>query len=110
MSTTTTYGSWNNHGDSYALTVEATVENSLNGAPFEWVERLTESGALATIVSEYRDEIEAALPPSVSLCGNEFIGPACVKDRDWEGDLDISGRIEEIDLFAIVERHDPDLV
>lgn len=110
MITTTSYGTWNNHGDAYALTVEASVAEALGGAPNEWCERMENSGAIAKIVSEYRAAIEAALPPSVSLCGDEFIGPAYEADVDWDGELDLTARIEKINLFEIVEHHDVDLV
>lgn len=108
MSTNTSYGTWNNHGDRLTSNVETTVEDSLNGGSGEWVERMRTSGAIAKIISDYRDAIEAALPPSVSLCGDQFIGPAYEADCDWDGDLDISGCIKAIDLYAIVERHDID--
>lgn len=109
MTTTTDYGTWNNHGDRGELTVEATVANFLNGGDTDWQERVESSGAFDKMVADYRDAIQAALPDGVYLTGNEFIGPAYEADHTWEGELDLHGRIEGIDLGPIVERHDPDL-
>lgn len=108
MTTTTDYGSWNNHGDSYELTVEATVLNYLNGGDSDWQERVESTGAFDHMVSDYRDAIQAALPEGVFLTGNEFIGPYYEADQSWEGELDIHALIQEIDLTPIVDRHDPD--
>jgi len=110
MTTTTSYGTWNNHGDRWHSTVEDTVSNTLDGGAPEWRERMHSSGAFAQICSEYRAQIEEALPPDVSLCGNEFYGPSDDTEKSWEGELDISSLIEDIDLEAIVEKHNIDLV
>lgn len=109
MVTTTSYGTWNNHGDKYNTSVEASVTDAINGGDADWRERVDSTGAFDSIVADYRQAINDALPDSVSLCGDEFIGPYYDDDCGWEGELNISELIEEIDLFAIVEKHDPDL-
>lgn len=113
----TTYGFWNNHGDHYETTVSASVGNMLSGGHPDWVTRVIDTGAFDKMVRDYRDAIENALPPSVSLCGEEFIGPHRPEEDEWadypvneDGNLDIHAIVESIDLDAIVERHDPDLV
>ena len=108
MTTTTSYGTWCNHGDRYNVSVEATVTDYIGGGDREWRERVESSGAFDKMVSDYRDAVNEALPASVSLCGDEFYGPYYEADHDWDGELDIAGLIEDIDLGEIVERHDPD--
>ena len=108
MVTTTSYGIWNhydiwNHVDRYNLTVEATITDAFgadgaDGFDFE------------AIVSDYRTAINAALPPGVALCGNEFITD-CVFDCDCDCDAaagarDIKTIVDEVDLWEIIERHD----
>ena len=116
MTTTTSYGTWNNHGDRTEVAVEASVATYLNGGPTEWVEQCQETGALDAMVDAYRAAINAALPDEVALCGDEFYGPYYAEDRSWGQDLndeigrlDIAAIIEDIDLGKIVEAHDPDL-
>lgn len=109
MVTTTSYGTWNNYGDRSNSTVEATIADFINGGDDDWRERVETSGALEKMAADYRAEINKALPDSVSLCGNEFIGPYYATDYDWDGDLNISEIIASVDLDAIVERHAPDL-
>lgn len=108
MVTTTDYGTWCNHGDRYNLTVEATVCDAINGGDNEWQERVQSTGAFDRIVSDYRDAIDAALPEGVTLAGDQFYGPYYEADWTWDGELDIAGLIEAIDLYEIVARHDPD--
>lgn len=108
MTTTTSYGTWCNHGDHSNVTVEASVLDFISGGDDEWRDLMESSGALGHVVDDYRDEINDALPEGVRLAGNEFYGPAYEKDFAWEGELDIAEIIEEIDLGEIVERHDPD--
>lgn len=107
--TTTSFGTWNNHGDDVNLTVEASVADYIGGGGADWIERVETSGAFEAMVADYRTAINEALPDRVSLNGDEFYGPAYDDDCAWEGELDISGIIEGIDLGEIVERHDPDL-
>lgn len=115
MTTTTGYGTWNNHGDSSALTVEATVAGYISGADSEWIDRIQADGSFDDMVAAYRAAINAALPDGVSLNGNDFYGPAYDADKDFDGyptdedgALDITAIITEINLAAIVDEHDPD--
>lgn len=108
MTTTTRYGTWCTDGDRANTTIGATVLDYLNGGDADWRERVEASGAFDRMVVDYRDAINAALPASVSLCGDEFIGPYHAADREWDGELDIAAIVESIDLGAIIERHDPD--
>lgn len=107
--TTTTYGTWNNFGDRWEVTVEGTVLSYIGGAPQEWVERVEESGAFDAMVAHYRIAINRALPDGVSLVGDEFYGPYYEADHTWDGELDIAEIIEGVDLGEIVDHHDPDL-
>lgn len=108
MTTTTEYGTWNNHGDRSALTVEDTVTSYIGGGDSEWVERCETTGALENMVAAYRTAINNALPNGVSLAGDNFYGPYYETDQDWDGELDIAEIITGIDLGAIVAEHDPD--
>lgn len=115
MTTTTSYGTWNNHGDRSNLTVEATVTDFINGGDSEWRERCEKSGAFDAMVDDYRQAIADALPDGVSIAGNDFYGPYYAADKDFDGypvdedgDLDIAAIIADIDLGEIVDRHDPD--
>lgn len=107
MVTTTDYGSWTNYTD--ALNIGTTVLDYVNGADSDWQQRMEASGAMAAIERDYADAINAALPDGVALCGDQFIGPFYDADCHWEGELDIKEIIENVDLAAIVERHDIDL-
>lgn len=104
MTTTTSYGTFYNHAKS--LTVEAYVEDAFGSEG-------TDGFDIDAINSDFREAINEALPPSVSLCGNEFIGPFFRADQHFDGypldeygALDITAIIESIDFWAIVERHD----
>jgi hypothetical protein len=115
MSVTTPYGTWNNHGDRYELTVGASVANAISGGDSDWTTRVMDGGHFDSMVSDYRDAINSALPDSVSLCGDEFIGPYRPDEDEWAGyptdeynSLDIHAIVESVDLNKIVERHDPD--
>ncbi|MCX4799625.1 hypothetical protein OG497_37860 [Streptomyces sp. NBC_01242] len=111
--TTTSYGTWVNHGDSSSESPEATIADVVNGADREWRERMEAAGAFEKIADDYRDAINEALPDRVSLLrSNEFIGPAYEADYTWADgtdDLDIKEVVEGIDLDKIIERHDVDL-
>lgn len=104
MITNCTYGTWNRTAAAYSLTLEQSVGDALNG-------EYTDS-ELAAVIEAYRDAINAALPDSVSLCGDEFYGPYYEDDcadhagypRDAGGRLDISAIVESVDFWAIVER------
>lgn len=118
MTTTTSYGTWNNRVSPYSTSPEADIADSMGGGDYEWRELMENSGAVAAIAAEYRAAIEAALPADVSLCGEEFIGPAypdaddeeAWRDypRDEDGSLDFKAAIDGIDLMAIIEEHDVD--
>jgi hypothetical protein len=112
--TTTSYGTWCNQVSPYSTSPDADVLDYINGGDSDWQELLEASGALALIQSEYRDALNAALPPSVSLSGDEFIGPYEVEDGEFDGypqtddgSLDFKTLFEDIDLGPIVERNEP---
>ncbi|MFF3094187.1 hypothetical protein [Streptomyces cyaneofuscatus] len=110
MNVTTNYGTWNNHGDSGNLTVEASIVDAINGGDSDWQERMESSGALDLIASDYRDAIEDALPAGISIAGNEFIGLHHT-DPDYTdeiGDFDIREAIQDVDLWTIIQKHDVD--
>lgn len=115
MTTTTEYGTWNNHGDDTSLTVETTVFDYIANGDSEWADRCNTSGALENMVAAYRAAINAALPGSVSLAGNDFYGPYYEADQHFDGypanedgGLDIAAIIQGVDLGEIVAEHDPD--
>ena len=64
------------------------------------------------LIDHYRRAINAALPNTVWLCGDEFIGP--VDDSaGWEdypvteeGHLDIATIVESVDFYEIAELYD----
>lgn len=92
MTTTTSYGSWNNHGDRSALTVAQTVQEAFGS----WG---SDGFDVEAIVREYRAAINRALPEGVHLVGNEFIGP-------WpQMDIDITACVKSVDLWPIIQRH-----
>lgn len=104
MTTTTDYGSWYNV-QGYELTVSGTVSQAAGdyGDDFD----------LDAAEAEYYRAIQAALPPGVSLIGDEFIGPYYDEDKNFEGypadeygDLDLTAIVESVDLMEILERHE----
>lgn len=95
MPTTTSYGNWTKI-EWTSVSVEDTVASALG----DFVDDYDLDG----LVSEYRNAINDALPDGVSLCGNEFIGPAYGKDCDFDGYPLTKGG--ELDLKAIVESVD----
>lgn len=113
--TTTSYGTWCNRVNTFSTSPESDIADYLGGGDREWCERMETSGAVDAIATDYRAAINAALPDDVSLCGEEFIGPAHPEDDEFKGypvdehgSLDFKSAIEEIDLAAIVEKHDVD--
>ncbi|MFE4915861.1 hypothetical protein ACFRCX_30620 [Streptomyces sp. NPDC056652] len=101
---TTTYGTWYNF-KGHELTVAATVAAAVGDYDDDY--------DLDAIEDDYRDAIQKALPGSVGLAGEDFIGPYYEKDQDFDGypegefgGLDITAIIESVDLMAIVERHE----
>ncbi|GAA2770483.1 hypothetical protein [Streptomyces showdoensis] len=114
MSTTTSYGTWTNRVNNYSTSPDADVLDYINGGDSDWQELLEASGALSRIQSEYRDAIEAVLPPGISLCGDEFIGPWQPAEDEFDGypvdeldNLDFAAMVQEIDLASIVDRNEP---
>ena len=113
--TNTIYGTWCNTVNTYASSPDDEVEAYITGGGSHWRELLETSGALDRIKSEYRDEIDARLPPDVALVGEQFIGPAEPEEGEFDGyvdadgELDIAALVEDIDLGKIVEKHDPDI-
>jgi hypothetical protein len=112
--TTTSYGTWCNRVAQYSTSPDSDVEDYIGGGDSAWIERLMESGALDEIKRAFRDAINAALPPSVSLCGDEFIGPAYPDDDEFEGYptdedgfLDFEAMVADISLEEIVDANDP---
>lgn len=104
MPITMSYGTWSNRAVRYSLTVEQTVGDALNG-------EYTDEQVVA-VTRAYRDAINAALPDSVSLNGDDFYGNAyeddCADQADFPHDehglLDIAAIVETVDLGAIVEQ------
>ncbi|MEU4256249.1 hypothetical protein AB0B42_00780 [Streptomyces fradiae] len=114
MTTTTTYGTWGNRVAPYSTSPDADVIDYINGGDDDWRQLIQDTGALEQMQREYRDAINEALPPSVSLCGDEFIGPAYPAEdefdgypTDEDGYLDFKAVVEDIDLGPIVDRNDP---
>jgi hypothetical protein len=112
--TTTSYGTWCNRVNVYSSSPDSDVLDFINGGDDDWRTLLEESGALGQIQLEYRRAIDAALPDSISLCGDEFIGPAYPDDDEFDGypvdevgTLDFKALLEDIDLGAIVEANEP---
>lgn len=102
MTTTTSYGTWANHGDG-SLTIEDNIAASLGDYARDY--------DIPAIAADYRRAINSALPDSVSINGDDFYGPAY--DRDWtgypttaDGDLDIKAIIETVDFWDIAADHD----
>lgn len=105
MTTNTSYGTWCNTIDRYSTSLESTVAGCFGSEGDDGFD--TEA-----IVSEYREAVNAALPASVTLSGDEFHGPYYAEDQDFDGyatdrdgNLDIKAIVDSVDLNAIVERH-----
>ncbi|MFF8422857.1 hypothetical protein [Streptomyces sp. NPDC015680] len=112
--TTTSYGTWTNQVSQFSTSPDADVLDYINGGDADWRELLEQSGALDEIQQAYRAAIEQALPGGVSLCGDEFIGPAHPDEGEFDdyptnedGGLDIAACVEDIALAEIIEWHDP---
>lgn len=112
--TTTSYGTWCNQVSPYSTSPDADVVDYIGGGDSDWLELVEKSGALEEMQSDYRAAINEALPPSISLCGDEFIGPAYPEDGEFDGypideygGLDLKALLEDIDLADIVDRNDP---
>lgn len=106
---TTGYGSWNNYNGSELLPTDG-INSLTSGADSEWLDLFQESGAAEEVEREYRRQINAALPPGVSLCGSEFYGPAYVEPGEWDeyphdefGRLHMKEIIQSVSLAEILE-------
>lgn len=103
--TTTTYGTWCNRVDPDSLTVEQTVTEAFGSEGYDGFD-------IDAIVREYRSAINDALPDSVTLSGDEFIGPYNDEDCHFDGypttetgALDIKEIVDGVDLWKIINRH-----
>lgn len=104
MTTTTSFGNWTTRIAPYNSSLEFDVAMALDTYnPSQTV--------LDTICRRYREAINAALPPSVSLCGNDFIGPAHEADYDFddypitdEAQLDLDAIVSGVDFWAVVRQ------
>jgi hypothetical protein len=105
MTTTTSYGTWNNRVESGELTVEQSVIVALGDYADDY--------DLNAIAADYRAAINEALPQGVSLNGDEFYGPYHREDATWgsdledeDGRLDIKAIVDGIDFWAIAAEHE----
>ncbi|GAB7053208.1 hypothetical protein [Catenuloplanes indicus] len=99
MVTTTSYGTWANHGDG-ELTLEAGVATSLGEYANDY--------DLDALTTAYRDAINDALPDSISLAGSDFYGPAYDTDRDFTGEPAdaIREAIASVDFWSLAAKYD----
>ena len=106
MSTTTSYGTWESRVEDADATVERTVINAL-------ADGMCGDTNTAAIVAAYRDAVNAALPASVTLRGEEFFGPAGYEVVDFESDgypvdedggLDIDAIVRAVDFWGLVKQ------
>lgn len=105
MTTTISYGTWNNRVQEYELTVEQSVYVALGD--------FAEDYDLDGLTAAYRDAINDALPGGVALCGDEFIGPYYHEDADFtgypldeDGRLDIKAIVDGVDFWILAEQFD----
>ncbi|SEE83255.1 hypothetical protein SAMN05216483_6701 [Streptomyces sp. 2131.1] len=115
MTATRIYGTWTTKVNLYSTGPDADVDAVVDGGAPDWRAMLADTGALDRMKAEYRAAIDAALPGDVALCGEQFFGPAEPEAGEFDGypvdeygALDFAAMVEEIDLAAIVDRHDPD--
>jgi len=101
---TTSYGTWCTRVDPYSLSVEQSVVEALGDFADEY--------DVEAIADDYRQAINQALPPGVSLVGNEFIGPAQPSPDQFDGyphdeySVDIRAIVDSVDFWAIAARHE----
>ena len=101
---TTSYGTWCSRVDAYALTVEQSVVESLGDFADEY--------DVEALADDYRQAINEALPPGVSLVGDEFIGPAYPEPGQFDGyphdqySVDIKSIVDSVDFWSIAARHE----
>lgn len=102
--TTTSYGTWSSRVTPYNLTLESQISDALD----RW--DVTDE-QLDQIARAYRQAINAALPASVWLSGNEFYGHAheadCADQADYphdeDGRLDLEAIVDTVDFWAIAD-------
>ena len=92
MTVTTSYGNWT-IVEEFSVSVEDTIGAALGAFAGDY--------NTDAIAADYRAAINAALPDGVSLCGDEFYGPAYADELP-----DIKDIVEGIDFWAIAARHD----
>lgn len=99
----TSYGSFYNHTQS--LSVSDSVADIVGEFSSEY--------DVKAIEIDYRDAINNTLPSSISLIGEEFIGPACPYEGEFAGRTlldngrpDIGLIVASIDIWSIVDRHE----
>ncbi len=105
MTTTTGYGTWLNRVDPLSLTVEQTIGEILGDYADDY--------DLDGLAGAYRAAINEVLPDSVTLSGNQFIGPYYDADCDFAGypvtdggRLDIKAIVDEVDFCVLAEQFD----
>ena len=94
MTITRSYGSWVRATGSSAFTLDGEVADALL-AGVDFNDYSDEQ--IAAVAGAYRDAINQALPEGVSLCGDEFYGPA---DADTP---DLSEIVDSVDFWAVAE-------
>lgn len=105
MTTTTSYGTWNNQVERYSANLATTVVESLGDYGDEY--------DVNALTADYRDAINTALPASVTLAGDEFIGPHQPDANEWDGyptdehgQLDIKAIVDDVDFWEIARKHE----
>jgi hypothetical protein len=94
MTTNRSYGSWVRATGSSAMTLDGEVADALlAGVDFsDYTDEQIEAVAAA-----YRAAINEALPEGVSLCGDEFYGPA------YQESPDLAEIVDSVDFWAVAE-------
>lgn len=93
MTTTTSYGTWDNVNSSSSSSVEDSVAVALSEFAADY--------DLDGLVVAYREAINAVLPKDISLNGNEFYGP-----YPREAALDLAELVESVDFWTLSVHHD----
>lgn len=100
---TAQYGSWAARVNHAGMTVEQGITDALD----DWN---PSEETLDAVCAAYRGAINAALPDSVVLCGNEFYGPAVPEDgefadypADEDGRLDLNTIVALVDFWELAE-------
>jgi hypothetical protein len=95
MSTTTTsYGTWVNHGDG-----EIDLDTNVTVALGDHVDDFDVEG----LIDAYRAAINDNLPDGIVLAGSDFYGPY---PRPDEAEAIISAAIDAVDFWALADRFD----